>query len=138
MKTGNRRDRVARPFASKDGMTLLEVLIASCLSVLLIAGIFGAIQNADRGACMASQYVAAFERARELVEDMRGAPYENVTTNNYLAETNLFLTNVIGSQTNHIYCNRTSTISNAIPASPQGQDVRVTVQWVYRIYHDLQ
>ena len=132
MKTENDRDTMARPSASKDGMTLLEVLIASSLSVLLIAGIFAALENADRGACLGSQYIAAFGRARELVEHMRGQSYVNVTLANYTNETGLVLTDVVGSQLVQIPCDRTSTIINALPAVPEGKDVMVTVQWTFR------
>jgi type II secretory pathway pseudopilin PulG len=132
MRTENDLGTKARPSASKDGMTLLEVLIASSLSVLLIAGIFASLENADRGACIGSQYVAAFGRGRELVEHMRGQSYANVTSANYTNETGLVLTDVVGSQLIQIPCDRTSTITNAVPAVPEGKDVMVTVQWTFR------
>jgi prepilin-type N-terminal cleavage/methylation domain-containing protein len=132
MNTENERGTTARPSASKDGMTLLEVLIASTLSVLLIAGIYAALQNADRGTCLASQYVAAYGRARELLESMRGAPYTTVTTNNYPYQTNLVLTDVVGSMLVQIPCTRTNTITPAVPAIPDGKDITVTVTWTFR------
>jgi type II secretory pathway pseudopilin PulG len=132
MKTENDHRTRAMPSASRDGMTLLEVMIASCLSVLLIAGIFAALINAEKGACMASQYVAAFGRARELLEEMRGAPYASVLSGNYTNETGIVLTDVVGSQLIQLKCDRTSTISNAVPAIPEGKDAKVTVTWVFR------
>ena len=103
--------------------------MASALSVLLIAGIFAALVNAEQGSSIASQQVAAFGRCRELLEQMRGAAYAHVQATNYPPES-LTLTHLGGSLRIPILCTRSNSV--AVLSSPEGKFITATVIWSFR------
>jgi Tfp pilus assembly protein PilV len=113
----------------RRGMTLVEVLFASFLFMLGIAGALGAVMLSLRLNYASAQQFAAFGLCKDLYEQMRSADYTNITAATFPSQT-LQLTHLGGDARKTLNCQRTSVIAER--ANPQRKVVKVTTQWSYR------
>jgi Tfp pilus assembly protein PilV len=113
----------------RHGMTLVEVLFASTLFMLTIAGAIGAVMLGLRLNYASAQQFTAFGLCKDLYEQMRSVDYTNVTAVTFPSQT-LQLTHLGGDARRALNCQRTSTITDR--TNPERKVVMITVQWSYR------
>jgi prepilin-type N-terminal cleavage/methylation domain-containing protein len=113
---------------SRDGVTLVEMMIALVILSVIAVGLLHGITTSIRLNYAATQRAAAFSLCMDLYEKMRGANYYDVVPTNFPTET-LRLTHLGGSQRVPLYCQRTCQIIEQ--SNPTRKEIRITVQWVY-------
>jgi hypothetical protein len=113
----------------RRGMTLVEVLFASTLFMLAIAGAIGAVMLSLHLNYAGAQQFAAFGLCKDLYEQMRSLDYTNVTATAFPSQT-LQLTHLGGDARKTLNCQRMSVIRDC--TNPERKVVTVTVQWSYR------
>ena len=67
--------------ASENGFTLVEVMVTMMILLVGMAGAVTLINGANATTVKTKQREAATNLQRELVENARGVPYEQLTTN---------------------------------------------------------
>jgi Tfp pilus assembly protein PilV len=111
-----------------DGITLVEVLVSLMLASMAALTIYSGISLAMRHSQHTAHRVAAFGRCRQLLEEMRGAPYAQVTAARFPDET-VRLTHLGGMNRIPVEAVVASTITEA--ADPARKLVVVTAEWEY-------
>jgi hypothetical protein len=107
---------------------LPDAVTATVLVTMLAAGIYGVLVSAQKLNYAAAQHVAAFDLAKETLEQMRGVPYETVTASAFPCGT-VLLTCLGGSHREPLYATRSCAISSV--ANPAGKAITVRVQWTF-------
>ena len=116
-------------FGSKSAFTLIEVVVSSILSTMVIGGIYSGIQTGMNLNYASAQNIAAFGLCQERLEQMRGTVYSDITSTTF-PEESLFLTHLGGSERLPLTATRSSTIADL--TNPARKEVTVTVSWDYR------
>ncbi len=111
------------------GMTLVEVLVAMMIVAVLAVGVYSGIVQGSRLNYAASQRVAAFGICRSLLEEMRSAGYNAVTSTNF-PEKNVFITHLGGSDRIPLagVCSNQITFAG----DPDRKEVSIWTTWNYR------
>lgn len=100
---------------NNSGFTLTEVMIASALSVILIIGVYNAMEMAARSARIVAERVTAFGLGRERYEKMKATEFANIPER---------MTTTYGHYTvSHI---ATNAVTNPFPLRKY---INVTVSW---------
>jgi len=110
-------------------MTLIEVLFSTTILVLVVGGLIASVTVANQLNYASGQRQSAFGLCTDLLEQMRGADYTNVTTTTF-APQQVQLTHLGGSQRVPLMCNRSCTINDL--ANPTRKEVNILVAWRYR------
>lgn len=127
----NGRSKVGR---SRDGFTLVEVVVIATLLVLVIAGLIRGIIAANQMNYLSAQRVAAFGLCRQRYEQMRAVPRDRfatlTSTNALLATTPVRITHLGGAQA--IALTGTCSVAMADFNSPRRKHVTVRVNWEFK------
>lgn len=113
---------------SRGGFTLVEVMVASFISILLIICVYNAIESAARGTRNMADHVAAYGLCRDRYEQMRGTAYQNIVPANF-PTTNMTLTHLECSDSTPIAV----TVSNVITelSQPVRKQIRIYASWEF-------
>lgn len=113
----------------KEGMTLIEVVVAMVLIAIVAPGIYHSVVQALSANIISSQHFAAAGLGREWLEQMRGMPYANVNAGNFSTES-VVLNHLGSAQDVPILATRTAVIQEY--HNPPRKDIEITVDWEYR------
>lgn len=128
--------RTSKPL--KEGLTLIEVIIATFLVTLLAGGVFNGIIASRRLTYVNAQRVEAFGLAKSKIEEMKGKRFTelNAAYGVKQQETDLVFVNLGGDKQKVITANRTTTLEDLGEAGNDSNPVRkritVEVEWEYR------
>ena len=114
---------------SKSAFTLIEVVVSSVLSTMIIGGIYSGIQTGMKLNYSSAQNMAAFGLCLERLEQMRGEAYSDVVPSEFPDE-NVSLTHLGGEERLPLAATRSSSITDL--NDPIRKEVTVTVSWDYR------
>ena len=117
---------------SRQGMTLIEVMIASVVRMLIAAGFLSAIVTGSRLNYSSSQHVAAFGLCKSRFEQMRGMQrdsYASITEGAFPIEASLPLTHAGGQRRIPLACTRSTDIRDL--ENPTRKEVVITVAWTF-------
>jgi hypothetical protein len=73
-----RMKRHLKPLANEEGMTLIEVVVATLVLALAALATFGILASATRNAQRAKASQVALDLAQEEIERLRGVPYDEL------------------------------------------------------------
>lgn len=116
-------------FQGKDGVTLIEMMIALVIVSMIAVGLLYGVMASVRLNYAAAQRAAAFSLCMELYEQMRGADYDHITPTNYPPQT-VRMTHLGGSQRVPLFCQRTCQIVER--DNPRRKEIEIAVRWVYQ------
>jgi prepilin-type N-terminal cleavage/methylation domain-containing protein len=123
------------------GMTLVEVLVASLVSLLALAGIVSGYIFANTSAEKFGLSLSATAQASQWMEQMRSAQWDissfpvvdNLTTTNFSNE--VVTLESPGNGTNVIYATNFATIT-MISTNPPLRRIRVDCVWIFNGFHE--
>ena len=141
----NQKVTILKTLHSKNiaGFMLAEVVIATALTVLIVTSVLVAMVRSTALCYATAQHYAAYSLCRETIEQMRGANYGMVSSNNF-PSTNMFLTHLGGTSRIPLWCTRYCTnapgSTNGVVelVSPPRKRVTVAVAWSYRGRNQLE
>lgn len=113
-------------------ITLIEVAIATVLSVLLVATVLSGLLAASEASYAAGQHTAAMGLCQDRMEEMRAVDFEDISGENFPDETGLSLTHTQASEEHVISCSRQVFLQDESTEDIGAKRVRVTVQWTFR------
>lgn len=113
---------------SRQGMTLVEVLIASVVLMIISAGFISAIVTGSRLNYSSAQHVAAFGLCKGRLEQMRSIDFTNVTEAAFPSES-IPLTYAGGYARTPLTCTRSTTIRDL--DVPTRKEVQIDVAWTF-------
>jgi len=112
------------------GFTLVEVVIAMALVALVAAATLMAMTRGSALCYSTAQHYAGYSLCRETIEQMRGANYGMIATNNF-PSTNMLLTHLGGTARIPITCTRFITNQIVELSNPTRKQVSVAASWTY-------
>ena len=128
-------------------MTLMEVMIASFVTMIVIGSALMSLTVMSSSAQLAAQHTAAMSLCQERLEEIRAAPFDQLTVENFPTENGLALTHTESPVGQTLECERIVAITDDSQAGWEARRVVVTVTWVFRnrpnderietIVHDL-
>jgi len=113
-----------------SGVTLVEVIIASAITVTVLGSIIYSVATGVRINYMNAQQVAAFGLCREKLEEMRDMDYADVTGAKFPKETSVRIGHLGGREGIALLGERECVITPYV-SGPAGKSVTVTVRWTY-------
>ncbi|MFH0907248.1 MAG: prepilin-type N-terminal cleavage/methylation domain-containing protein [bacterium] len=117
---------------SRQGMTLVEVVIASVVLMIITAGFISAIVTGTRLNYSSAQHVAAFGLCKGRFEQMREMHmdlFTNITEAAFPFEPSLPLTHTSGKTQLPLRCTRSTTIRDF--DDPIRKEVTIVVAWTF-------
>jgi Tfp pilus assembly protein PilV len=124
----NRVIRCCNRRTRRQGMTLVEVMIASSIIFLVSGALIVTIVTGSRLSYASAQHVAAFGLCKDRLEQMRGMEFTDITSAAFPTET-ITLTHAGGSLQTAIACTRSTTVVDQ--TNPMRKDVSIVVAWTY-------
>ena len=109
------------------GFTLLEVLVATALIAMVLAGAVQAVVAINRMNYHSGQRVAAHGLCRQRIEELRSAPYDELQLGE--EEETVRMANLGGTQRNPISAVRATLIEQRSDAGMPRLHVTVTIDW---------
>jgi len=111
---------------NKNGSSLLEVMVSLAILGILTAAIYSGLNNGNVATAIAAQHSAAFALCKERLEQMRGADFGAVTTDDFPQES-IVITHRGGMSGEPINGTISNTIQNM--AKPARKQIHIRLTW---------
>lgn len=117
---------------TKEGLSLIEVVMATFLVTLLGGAVVNGVITARRHTYLNAQRVEAFGLAKSKMEEMKGVGYATLSARygSQQQEIGLEFVNLGGVDQNTITARRTTTLEDL--NNPRRKRVRVRVEWEFQ------
>ena len=112
-------------------MTLMEIMIASFISMIVIGSALMSLSVMGSSAQLAAQHTAAMCLCQERLEEIRAAPFEDVNRERFPDEHGLALTHTESPAEKILTCDRLVEILDESDPGWQARRIIVTVRWVF-------
>ena len=113
-------------------MTLMEVMIASFVTMIVIGSALMSLTVMSSSAQLAAQHTAAMALCQERLEEVRAAPFTQVNAENFPTENGLVLTHTESPAGGILNCERIVAITDDSQPGWQARRVVVSVRWIFR------
>ena len=113
-------------------MTLMEIMIASFISMIVIGSALMSLTVMGSAAQLAAQHTAAMSLCQERLEEIRAAPFDELNAESFPTENGLSLTHTESPVGKVLTCERLVDITDDSQPGWQARRVVVTVRWVFR------